>query len=491
MKKNLLYFIFAVCLVTAGCSDAIENELNLLDRRLSSLEAACERLNSNIKALTSVVSAIEDHDFVTEVTQEKIDGNTVYTIYFSNSGPVVIREGISADDPLVGVKMNSDGKYYWAMSTPGGQTQFIRTNDGNLVAASASSPQFRINEGMWEVSYDDGLTWTDKYNGVPYGRATGESPQAFFEAVIDSAEYIIFKMKDSTSIAVPSWSAYEKIEQTVRLANENYRSTETILRIFREKLFINGVFPIVSTAGDTTGYRMTLSDGTQMSFYDGTSTNRPEVGVLRDPDNPEDSAYYWTVKQVGDTSFTWALYNGEKVRADAVRSVPQIGAFRWDSDGIYFWGISFDGGDHWQPVKDGYGNPVRASLKENAVMDAIEVTDEYVYIRQGSQEYWIERYQDFDALFDSTSLVMGAEDTATVIVNLTTTGKTVDYSEYEVLPVTSEGFVAKAEPNEQRSVWTVSVTSPASFSTDSRMSVIVSNGRGLLKTYSIELVCKK
>lgn len=491
MKKNLLYFIFAASLVAGGCTDSIENDLNLLDRRLSSLEAACDQLNNNIKALTSVVSAIEEYDFVTKITQEAIDGDIVYTIYFSNSEPVVIRNGRDAGNPVIGVKMNADGKYYWTITSPGGETQFIRADDGAPVAATASSPQFRINEGMWEVSYDEGRTWTDNYNGIPYGRATGESPQAFFESVIDSAEYFIFKMKDASSIAVPSWTAYERIEETVRTANENYEATEAVIRAFKEKLFINGVFPIVSTAGDTTGYRMTLSDGTQMSFYNGISTNRPEIGVSRDPDNPKDTAYYWTVRQVGDTSFTWALYSEKKVRADAGGVTPQIGAYRRSSDGFYYWGISYDGGGLWLPVRDASGNLVRISFKENAVMDVIEVTDEYVYIRQGSQEYRIERYLDFDVRFDSTSLIMKAGDTKTLSVNLTATGKTVDYSEYEVLPVTYDGFVAKAVPNQQRSVWTLTVTAPASFSKDSRMSVIVSNGRGLLKTYNIELVCKK
>lgn len=488
MKKNIFYPIFAAMLLAVGCTDTIENDLNLLERRVSNLEAACNKLNSDIRALSSVVSALEEYDFVTNVRKDVIGGETIYTISFTDSDPVVIYNGRDAENPVVGVKMNTDGKYYWSFTSPGGEAQFIRANDGSYVAATASSPQFRIKEGMWEVSYDEGRTWTDNYKGVPYGNATGESPQSFFESVIDSAEYVIFKMKDSSAIVVPSWSAYEKIEETVRTANENYKVTEALIKSISQRLFINGVSPIVNTSGDTTGYRMTLSDGTDMSFYNGISTNRPEIGVSRDPDNPEDTAYYWTVRQVGDTSFTWALSSGKKVRANAGGATLQIAAYRRYSDGLYYWGYSLDGGDSWVSVRDEDGNLVRASLTENAVMDSIRVTDEYVYIRQGSEEYKIERYQDFSVQIDNSRLVMAAGETKTIKVSLTKGN-----AEYEVLPVVYDGFVAKAapDPDQQYSKWTITVTAPSDFSKDSGMSVIISNGRGLLKTYNIGLVCKK
>lgn len=489
MKKAVFYPVLAAILLAGGCSDAIENDLNLLERRVSALETACNKLNSDITALSSVVSALEEYDFVTNVSKDVIDGEIVYTISFSNSEPVVICNGKDAEKPIIGIKMSDDGKYYWTFTPPGGKSQFIRASDGMYVAATASSPQFRINDGKWEVSYNEGKTWTNNYNGVPYGNATGESPQSFFESVVDSAEYIIFKMKDSSSIVVPSWSAYEKMEETVRAANENYKATQTILKAFRDRLFINGVVPIVNASGDTTGYRLTLSDGTDMSFYNGISTNRPEIGVARDIENPDDTAYYWTVRQAGSESFTWALYSGEKVRADAGGVALQIAAHK-KLDGCYYWAYSLDGGVTWLAVRDDSDNLVRVSLKENAVMDSISVTDEYVYIRQGAEEYRIERYQDFEVQIDKSRLTMKAGETGTVTVGLTTR-KSVDYEEYEVLPVAYDGFVARAVPDRQRSKWTITVTAPASFSKDSRLSLIVSNGRGLLKTYNVELVCKK
>lgn len=508
MKKIIYSLIFVMALAAVGCSGGLENDLSLLERRLKDLQTACGRINDNITNLKSVVDVLQKSDFVTDVKEETIDGEKVLTICFANSDPIVIYHGEDADTPVIGIDTltPSDGKYYWTVTYPDKEPEFLtNASDGTPIAATASSPLFRINEkGQWEVSYDDGLTWTDQYNGVPFGMATGESPRSFFASVIDEGDFIVLKMLDSSSIVIPSWSAFEKIQESVRIANENFNATQTIIRALKEKLFINGLSPIISTAGDTTGYRLMLSDGTDMSFYNGVPTNRPEIGVARDSENPGDTAYYWTVRQAGEDSFTWVLSSGVKVRADAGRLIPQIAVSDEEGDGFYYWKISFDGGMTWSPVLDTDGNSVKASIKENAtVIDKISVEERFVYIRQGGAEYRIERYRDFNVLMTAlseegtkeditvTGLTMGAGETRTFDVSVEA-GASADYSEYEVLPVAPDGFEAKVtDRSDAGAHWSIAVTSPAGFSADSGMSVIVSDGRGLLKTYTIALICKK
>lgn len=508
MKKIIYPLIFVIALAAGGCSGGLENDLNLLERRLRNVQSMCEKINNNINDLKSVVEVLQNNDFVTDVKEETIAGEKVLTIYFVNSDPIVIYHGTDADTPVIGIDTltPSDGKYYWTVTYPDRKPEFLtNASDGTPIAATASSPLFRIGKkGQWEVSYDDGLTWTDQYNGVPFGIATGESPRSFFASVIDEGDFIILKMLDSSSVVIPSWSAFEKIQESVRIANENYNATRTIIRALEEKLFINRLSPIVSTAGDTTGYRLMLSDGTDMSFYNGVPTNRPETGVSRDPENPEDTAYYWTVRQAGAASFTWVLSSGVKVRADAGSLIPQIAVSDEGGDGFYYWKISFDGGTSWSPVLDTAGNAVKASIKEKAtVIDSISVEEKFVYIRQGGAEYRIERYRDFNVLMTVlsesgieeditvTGLTMGEGETKTFDVSVEARSS-ADYSEYEVLPVAPDGFEAKVtERSDADAHWSIAVTSPTGFSADSGMSVIVSDGRGLLKTYTIALICKK
>lgn len=488
MKKILFHLIFLSTLVLGGCNDALENDLNLIERRLNDVQKACDQVNDNIASLGSMAKTLEKNDFVTDVKVDRSGNYTIYIISMSNSAPIVIREGKDAEgSPIIGIKLNSDGKYYWTITYPGKETQFIRADDGSFVAATAASPKFRINEGKWEVSYDEGRTWTDNYNGMPFGNATGESPKAFFDSVVDSVDYFIFKMKDASEIVVPSWSAYEKIQETVRTANENYKATQTLIEALKKKIFINGVMP-VSNGNDTIGYKLTMSDGREMTFYNGVATNRPEMGVSKDPENPSDTTYYWTVRQVGDTTFSWALFLGSRVRADAMSQiVPRI-ALEKKTDGLYYWNISFDNGENWSSVKDTYGRDVRASVKEKYVMDSIKVTQEYVYIRQGGQEFKIERYRDFSVSGVPSQLAIAPGQDTTFKVSVAAEGIS-DYSEYELLPVASDGFAAKVS-NEKKGKtgkeWTISLTAPADF-TNGSLSLIVSDGRGLMKTYTIDL----
>lgn len=487
MKKRILHLIFLSSLVLCGCNGEIENDLNLIERRLNDIQKACDLLNSDIAALGSMAKALEQYNFVTDVKVDRTGNYTRYIISMSKGDPIVIHEGKDAGgSPMLGIRLNSDGKYYWTISYPGQEEKYIRANDGNYVAATASSPQFRINGGMWEVSYDEGRTWTDNYNGKPFGNATGESPRSFFDSVIDSVDYIIFKMMDSTEITVPSWSAYEKIEETVRLANENYKATQSIIEAVKDRLYINKVMPVIDPLSDTIGFRMTMCDGTEMTFYNGTATNRPEIGVSRDPENPSDTAYYWTVKQGDDTTFSWVYVHGSKVRVDE-GPVPIIALNRHD-DGFYYWNVSFNDGWNWISVRDASGNDVRASLKEKQVMDSISVTQEYVYIKQGGMEYRIERYRDFTVSGIPSSLKMARSSTEKFEVSVNDV-ESVDYSEYEILPVASDGFVSGAEKKNGGKKWEITVTAPADF-TNGSLSLIVSDGRGLLKTYTVEITCK-
>lgn len=487
MKRRLFHLIFLSSIVLCGCNGALENDINLLERRLNDIQKACDRLNNDIASLGSMARALEQYNFVTDVEVDRTGDYTRYIISMSNGDPIVLHEGKDAvGSPAIGIKLNSDGKYYWTVTYSGEEPQFIRADDGTMVAATAASPQFRIREGKWEVSYNEGRTWTDNYNGAPFGNATGESPQSFFEAVIDSVDYIIFKMKDSTEITVPSWSAYEKIAETVRLANENYKATQSIIEAVKKKSYISKVMPVVGQLSDTIGFRMFLSDGTEMTFYNGVATNRPVIGISRDLTNPSDTAYYWTVKQGGDTTFSWVLVHGNKVRADE-GPTPMI-ALNQHDDGFYYWNVSFNEGWDWISVKDTLGNDVRASLKEKQVMDSIGVMQDYVYIRQGENEYRIERYRNFSVDGVPPYLEMEPGQDTSFTVSVAMEGNS-DYSEYEILPVVSDGFVSKAGKKDGGRNWDIFVTAPSNF-TGGTLSLIVSDGRGLLKTYTIEITCK-
>ena len=91
------------------------------------LKAQCERINSNIEALQSIVSALEGNDYVTEVIPVVENGKEVgYIIKFSKSGSMTIYHGQDGADgangadgvpgqdgqtPDIGVRQDIDGDY--------------------------------------------------------------------------------------------------------------------------------------------------------------------------------------------------------------------------------------------------------------------------------------------------------------------------------------------------------------------------------------------
>ena len=56
---------------------------------------------------------------------------------------------------VIGVKQDSDGVYYWTLNG-----DFILDN-GKKLPVSGVTPEFKIENSHWWVSYDNGATWTD------------------------------------------------------------------------------------------------------------------------------------------------------------------------------------------------------------------------------------------------------------------------------------------------------------------------------------------
>ena len=174
MKK--LFMLFAIAtLVCVGCSDeyddsALRNDLSDLENRVSKLEELCKQMNTNISSLQTIVTALQNNDYVTGVTPVMQSGKEVgYTITFSKSNPITIFHGKdgangSGHTPVIGVKKDTDGIYYWILDG-----EWLTDERGDKIKAEGTdgtngkdgiTPQFKIENDYWFISYDDGDTWT-------------------------------------------------------------------------------------------------------------------------------------------------------------------------------------------------------------------------------------------------------------------------------------------------------------------------------------------
>ena len=244
------------------------------EQRISALEELCKQMNTNIEALQTLVDALEKRDYVTNVSEVRSNGEVIgYTISFAYSDTITIYHGKDGKDgangadgkdgytPQIGVMKDTDGIYYWTLDgewlldAKGNKIKAVGTDgadgkDGQDAANGTDgkdgqdgtngsdgkdgqngtngtngtdgkdgqdgkdgvTPQLKIENDYWYVSYDNGATW------VQLGKATGEDGQngangadgengkdgdSIFNSVTQDDEYVYFNLADGTMITLP------------------------------------------------------------------------------------------------------------------------------------------------------------------------------------------------------------------------------------------------------------------------------------------------
>ena len=165
MKKLITLLCTALVLSLSACQhDDIWDKMNDHEQRLEKLEEQCRELNSNIEAMQIILQSVQQNDYVTEVVKIVEGGVEVgYSITFSKSGTITIFHGKECDAPIIGIKKDNDGSYYWTSNG-----EWLTDEEGNKISATAAdsegdyiTPQFKVIDGVWYVSYDNGSSWSN------------------------------------------------------------------------------------------------------------------------------------------------------------------------------------------------------------------------------------------------------------------------------------------------------------------------------------------
>ena len=218
MRKGIL-LIFTVLATLVGCGQYDDSELksdiNDLKSRMAALEQQCKNLNENLTSLQTIVDAIQKQDGIVSVT-DLPDGQG-YSVKFVSGKVIYLYNGKNGTDgvtPKISVRKDSDGIYYWTVD---GDWLIV---DGKKVRAvgldgkdgkdgkDAVTPQLKIVDGFWYISYDNGKSW------AKLGKATGENGKdgqdgkdgdGFFKSVTVEDGYAVFVMNDSekTTLRIP------------------------------------------------------------------------------------------------------------------------------------------------------------------------------------------------------------------------------------------------------------------------------------------------
>ena len=182
------------------------------------LQRLCNETNTNLSALQTIVTALQNNDYITSVDPLTENGKVVgYTIKFAKSNPIVIyngKDGADGNTPVIGVKKDGDGIYYWTLNGEfiivDGQKIKAQGTDGSdgSDGTDGVTPKLEIRDGYWYISYDNGTNWTQ------LGKATGEDGTDGKDGdsikITQDENNVYFELADGTIITISkTWQSVD------------------------------------------------------------------------------------------------------------------------------------------------------------------------------------------------------------------------------------------------------------------------------------------
>lgn len=331
MKKvkfiHVVYLLCICCLslgLFGSCkyddSDLVERVDNL-EGRLAKLEEQCKQINANINSLQIIVNALKEANHITSISNLVENGVEIgYKIEFAKSDPIHIYHGKAGADgargedgytPLIGVKKDKDGIYYWTLDG-----SWLVDNDGNKVRAqgldgkdgyngkdgkdgedgkdgkdgkdgyngsdgkdgkdgyngkdgkdgyngkNGVTPKLRIKDGNWEVSYNNGVSWET------LGSATGGVVPCPIKSVEVKGRYVLFTLNSGDEIKIPLYNAITiKFEETTIGMNASSQIDLLYTLTGGDNVKVSAIGEGVRTSVDESAKKLTIT--TDVNFTGG------------------------------------------------------------------------------------------------------------------------------------------------------------------------------------------------------------------------------
>lgn len=188
LYKSLLFGLL-MCGFAACDTTDLERDINSLKDRVEDYEAQVQKLNDDMNIIRVLLDGNKT------ITSYSFDG-TNYTLTLSNGETLTLTQGVvGANYPSITIDEES-GNWIIAGKDSGVKAE---AEDGK---DAPYTPQFKIENGTWWVSYDGGVTWTDlgeKATGDP----SGESSPISNVTLASDGNSMTIKLSDNNSYTIP------------------------------------------------------------------------------------------------------------------------------------------------------------------------------------------------------------------------------------------------------------------------------------------------
>lgn len=464
-------------MLAVSCYTDIENQLEALERRVNTLNQRAAAANDNIAAFQTLVNKYKSYIYVIGYRPIQV-GKEIkgYIINLSDGTSITLNNGVSKDDPIVGLTLGDDGLYYWVV-TVNGVTDFFYDETGQKVAASVASPIMKIVDGVWKVSFDNGYIWKT------FDRAQGESGYSYIDNIETRGNYVYITLVSGQTVSFPTYAAYEYYLDNLNTLNASVTALRAVYEAKAKNVFVKTVMPIVED-GETIGYTIVFSDSRSIEVYNGKKSEGQNIGLAQ----YTDGLYYWAVVENGKTKW---LYNdlGEMVKASPTEGLAPI--FMLDNsmgDGNYYWAYQYGETGHMFYLYDAEGKKVAASSGGVQVFASIEVNDSYVTLTPiGGAAISIPRYSPFKLNLNKTSVTVSSTSPAEIFYMVSDVLVSV-----AITAIADKGYHATMTKAYDFTSLTLSgiitITADADAAASSTVLIMVSDGEGHMQTYNINVV---
>ena len=206
LKRINIAAVATFLLMAAGCSDLneIKDRLDSAESRLEALETQIDILKGNLETLTK----LKEYHTIKAVDFD--ESKNTYEITLTNGEKLSLYQGsVGFYSPI----MTIDEEGYWKMSLTNADGEviedtYVLNNNGEKVSAVGEkgiTPQFRVDDHEnWEVSYDEGTTWTDVLNeaGEAVKATPDDSADNYFKSVNIENGNLVIEMKDKANSVI-------------------------------------------------------------------------------------------------------------------------------------------------------------------------------------------------------------------------------------------------------------------------------------------------
>ncbi len=232
-KKLRAFCCIAVLAAAVGCEyddTDLKNSVGDLTDRVEALETRIKALNGDVEAVQKIVEALQKNVYVAKV--ESVENG--YRITFTDGRSIEIangRDGANgadgADAPVIGVKQDTDGVYYWTI-TAEGKTDWLRGADGAKLPVTGVTPVLSVDaEGFWTVSYDGGRSFS-RILDAEGNPVVALQDSTIFDKVTEDEDNVYFTLADGTVITVAKRaSLYMLLKDAPETAEFAFGETKT------------------------------------------------------------------------------------------------------------------------------------------------------------------------------------------------------------------------------------------------------------------------